>query len=251
MKLNVIFFCLLLTTVSFAQLQDVNPSAGNLGGIPAFDDADGLRNPESLITNIDVQKIRGWASLTDFDDIILSRADAEGSVYLFDQWENRGVIEVEDKRYIFTNMNYNVRSGNFMSKISQDSVVIFDIGAYDRLVINDKAFKSVYNPSKRGNEVYEVIYEGPDFAILKGYSIHVVEANPNPMVNRSKTKITKKEAYYLKENNTIKTFRFKKKNILALAGEESEDLEQYARTNDLSFKKEDDVRRMLTNLVSN
>lgn len=55
----------------------------------------------------------------------------------------------------------------------------------------------------------------------------------------------------MKENNTIKTFRFKKKNILALAGEESEDLEQYARTNDLSFKKEDDVRRMLTNLVSN
>ncbi|PQB04914.1 hypothetical protein [Aureitalea marina] len=251
MKLIAFSLGLLVTIQSFGQLQDVNPSAGNLGGIPAFDDADGLRNPESLITNIDVQKIRGWASLTDFDDIILSRADAEGSVYLFDQWENRGVIEVDDKRYIFTNMNYNVRSGNFMSKISQDSVVIFDISTYDRLVINDKPFKSIYNPSKRGNEVYEVIFEGPDFSLLKGYSIHVVEANPNPMVNRSRTKITKKEFYYVKDGNSIKDFKFKKKAILALAREESGELEEYAKTNDLSFKKEDDVRRMLTNLMNN
>lgn len=247
---NILFLLgIALCSTMAAQLQNPDTS-GDIGGIPAFANSDGLRNPEDQITNIDVNKIRQWASLTDFDDITLSRAAIEGSVFLFDQWENNGVIEVGDKRYVFGNMNYHVKKATFMTKISEDSIVSFDLSTFDRIVINDKPFKSIYNPSKRANDTFEVIYEGKDLALLKVYSLEITEANPNPMINRSKSKIKKKSTYYLKKGNSIKRFKFKKKNLLELAGNKSADLELYAEKNKLSFKKDDDVRRMFTNMMN-
>lgn len=252
MKKLSLILALALSGTLCAQLQSPPPNGG-LGGIPPLSNAQGLEDNaigNNITTNIDINKIDGWASIDDFDTILLAKAGTDGSVYLFDEWENRGVIEVDDKRYIFSNMNYNVKRSAFQSKIGQDSVVSFDLSTFDRIVINDKAFKSIYNPSKRANENFEVIYEGSDMAILKGYVIEITEANPNPMINRSKRKILTKERYYVKKKNSIKSMKFKKKGILALAGDKSADLERYAKKNKLSFKDESDVRRMLTNVLN-
>jgi hypothetical protein len=240
-------FALALVATANAQLGDVSNSPGNVGGIAPFADADGLRNPESLIQNIDVQKILGWASVTEFDDIRLSKLDVNGSVFLFDEWDNKGAIEVGDKRYIFSNMNFSVRSSVFMSKISEDSVVSFDISAYDRILINDRPFKSIYNPGKNGNQVFEVIYEGEDFSLLKNYYLHISESSPNPMVNRARTKIIKKKDYFILVEGVVEPFRMKKKSLLELVGDRGDDLEAYAKAHGLSFRKDEDVRAMLSN----
>lgn len=238
---------LVVVSTAQAQLGAVNQSAGSGGGIAPFENADGLRNPESLIPNIDVWKIRGFASVTDFDDIRLEKLDATGSVFLFDEWNNKAAIELNDKRYIFSNMNFSVRSGVFMSKISEDSVVSFDISTYDRIVINDRPFKSIYNQGKNGNQVFEIVYEGQDFSVLKNYYLHVADSNPNPMVNRSRTKISKKTDYYILRNGVVEPFRMKKKNFMALAGDRADELDAYAKANGLSYRSDEDVRRMLTN----
>ena len=204
---------------------------------------------QNINTNIDVNKLEGIGIL-EFDNLRLSKGNIDGSFYLYDQWENRGVIEVEDKRYVLSNMNYDVRKGTFMSQINQDSLVTFDITTFDRVLINDRPFKSIYNPSKRANETFEIIFEGPDFSILKGYAIEITEANPNPMINRSKRRVLKKSSYFVKKRNSIKRFKMKKKNLLALAGDKKGQLENYAKANRLSFKKDNDVRRMMVNVLS-
>lgn len=249
MKNLFLFLGIAICSTMVAQVQNQDGS-GDVGGIPAFQNPDGLRNPQDQINNIDVNKIRGWASLSDFDDIVLYTPSIQGSVFLFDKWENRGVIEVDEKRYVFFNMNYHVKKATFMTKISDDSIVSFDLSTFDRIVINDKPFKSIYNPAKRANDTFEVIYEGEDFSLLKTYSLHITESNPNPMINRSKSKIKKKSSYYLKEGNSIKKFKFKKKNLLALAGDKASELELYAGKNKLSFREDDDVRRMFTNIMN-
>ena len=215
-------------------------SPSNSLGLIGADEGTLIINPTDLI------KIEGFGSARDFDDIRLGGAPTDGNVLLFEDWKNRGVIEVEDKRYIFDNMNFHLVKSVFMSKIDKDSVVSFDLSTFNRIVINDLVFKSIYNPATRGNENFQVIYENPKVSILKNYEIVVTEADPNPMINRQKRKIEKKGTYYIKKGNSIKPFKFKKKNIAALAGDRSGEMIQYAKTNKLSFREDRDVSRMLT-----
>lgn len=55
---------------------------------------------------------REWSkimsSFGEFDDIEFNKRGLDGTVYLFDKWENNGVIEVENKRYEFSNINFNI-----------------------------------------------------------------------------------------------------------------------------------------------
>ena len=96
--------------------------------------------------------------------------------------------------------------------------------------------------------MYQVVFECPDYSIVKEFAIEIREANPNPMINRSKRKIIQKEYYYKLVGQRLERFKFKKKNILALAGDQADDLEAYAKANRLSFKDDDDVAQILIQL---
>ena len=96
--------------------------------------------------------------------------------------------------------------------------------------------------------MYQVVFESPEYSILKEYAIEIREANPNPMINRSKRKIIQKEYYYKLVGQRLERFKFKKKNILALAGDQAEQLEAYAKANKLSFKEDSDVADLLVHL---
>ena len=96
--------------------------------------------------------------------------------------------------------------------------------------------------------MYQIVFECPDYSIVKEYAIEIREANPNPMINRSKRKIIQKEYYYKLVGQRLERFKMKKKNILALAGDQSEQLEAFAKSNRLSFKEDSDVADILIHL---
>lgn len=257
MKKVVLIIALLTWIGTFGQLTNTNNTTNtsniNTGVFGSPTNSLGLQGAEEgtiTVNPIDIWKIEGFGSARDFDDIRFGSVPTDGSVLLFDEWENRGVIEVEDKRYIFNNMNFHMVKSTFMSKIDNDSVVSFDLSTFNRIVINDLVFKSIYNPARRANETFQVIYESQAFSILKTYEIVIREADPNPMTNRSKRKIQKKANYHLKKGNSIKPFKLRKKSILQLAGDKSGELEKYAKENRLSFNKDEDVTRLLTIIMN-
>lgn len=169
----------------------------------------------------------------------------QGSVHLFDGWNNRGIfITSEDKKYSLRNINYNVQRNVFESKIGTDSVFTFNTGNIDKIVINNRPFKSIYNPAVRAENIYEVIFENDKFAILKKYEVELVEGSDNPMVVRP-SKYLLNDSYWVKKRNSVKSFKMKKKNITKLAGKDAKALEQYAEDNNLSFKDDAEVSRML------
>ena len=93
--------------------------------------------------------------------------------------------------------------------------------------------------------MYEVIYGGTDFAILKRYRIDVKEGSDNPMVNRQSKYITMSE-YFVQKGERLTSFKLKKRFVLNLVGNKASEMEAYARKNNLSFKKELDVNRILS-----
>ena len=229
---------ILLASLNFVKAQDhaLHGAPTNNLGLNAGEEGMMVYNA------LDISKISGV--FYEFDDIRLAKVATEGSFLLFEDWKNKGVILYGGKKLIISNINFNIKSGQFMSQLEKDSTFVFDFRGIDKIIVNDRPFKSVYNNQLAENMVCEVLYEDNKIALLKNYYVTTLESSPNPMLNRPKNKIQKQSNYFISKNNFVSPFKLKKSEILELS-EKSGGLEKYVKSNRLSYKKEEDVAKML------
>ena len=173
-----------------------------------------------------------------------------GSTYLFDDWNNDGEIQtLTGERFLVRNINLNISRNAFEAKINNnDSIFSFNFNNIKQVIINGKSFKNYF--SNEDNRVYELIYSGTQFTILKGFSVKLVTGSGNPMLNRSNDKYVKKESYFIRslENNTIEGFKLSKRSLNKLFQNSSIDVSRilaYIDSNKLSYKDENDVIKIL------
>ncbi len=224
----ILLVCFAVTSLGYAQLQTtVNANNNNLGALATYGPDGANIGATSLVLNPTIP--------------------IEGSVYLFDTWRNNGVfLTNKDKQLLIRNLNFNIDLGTFESQIAKDTIFTFTFDNIKRVFVNSREFKAIFKPSTGLYTVYEVIYEGEDFAILKKYRITIKKgAENNPMVNR-KTKFITMDEYFLEQGEQLSKFRLKKKTVLKLSGDRASEMQAYAKENKLSFKNELDVNRMLT-----
>ena len=182
----------------------------------------------------------------EFDDIRFGKRGFEGSAFLFDSWDNRAEIIAGNKKYIISNINFHINRDIFVTQMEGDSTFVYDFKGIDRIVVNNRAFKNVYTISEGKNKVYEVIFENKQMSLLKGYSTDLVQASPNPMVNRTRNKIKRVSNYYILKDGNLRVIKLKKSNILRIFDEDQAKLlEQFVKENKLSYRKEEDVTKML------
>ena len=171
-----------------------------------------------------------------------------GSVYLFDEWNNSAEIHtLSNEKFLVRNINLNINRNAFEAKLTDsDSIFSFNFNNIRHIVINDKIYKNYYYNDD--NRVYEIIYQSNKFSIMKGFSIKVVSSSGNPMVNRSNDKYAKFSSYFIKQNNSIKPFKLRKRSIYNLLDDDKNAisrLESYVSNNNLSYKREKDVVQIL------
>lgn len=187
--------------------------------------------------------------LAQFDDIELEKKGIEGSVMLFPTKNNhQGKVYSGKKVYVLKDLNYNVKSEQFQTKLENDSIFIYNLEGLTRVQIEDKNFSVMYDAVAGERRIYEVIQSGKKLSLMKRYSIKVLKASPNPMVNRKKTKIIKKWRYYTVDaNDNIVEFKGKKKAILAMAkdNESKKLMKDFISANRLSVKKEEDIKKIV------
>lgn len=180
--------------------------------------------------------------------LVINRVgNVEGSVHLFETWSNTGILDLggeEPKRYLIRNINYNIYNDAMESQVGKDSVFTFDNPNIERIYINSREFKKYYFPRDRGSRYFEVIYENSDFSLLRIYTLSLSEGSNNPMVNRPSRYVTHSEAY-VRKGSSFQGIRLKKSTILDLAGPKAKEVDSFAKENDLSYKKDFDIRRML------
>ena len=173
-----------------------------------------------------------------------------GSAYLFDEWNNDGEIQtLTGERFLVRNINLNISRNAFEAKINDnDSIFSFTFNNINQIIINGKSYKNYFY--NEDNRVYELIYSGRDFTILKGFSVKLVTGSGNPMVNRSNDKYVKKESYFIRssQNKTIESFKLSKRSLNKLFENSSMDVSRilaFIDSNNLSYKDENNVIRML------
>ena len=173
-----------------------------------------------------------------------------GSAYLFDEWNNDGEIQtITGERFLVRNINLNISRNAFEAKINDnDSIFSFTFNNIKKIIINGKSYKNYFY--NEDNRVYELIYSGNNFSILKGFSVKLITGSGNPMVNRSNDKYVKKESYFIRSSDTktIESFKLSRRSLNKLFENSSMDMSRilaFIDSNNLSYKDENNVIRML------
>lgn len=175
----------------------------------------------------------------------------EGSVYLFDSWKNKVVINSGENNFSLRNANFNTKKNTFESKINNtDSIFTFDFTNIDRMVVNNKIFKRVFSPIDGGYKIYEVVAESGDYAVYKDHYIEIKEGNPNPMLVQTSDKYIIRDSYYMKKGKSFKRMKFKKSSIVKSFGNKAKAVEEYAKENNLSFKNEQQLQQIVSYYAS-
>ena len=173
-----------------------------------------------------------------------------GSAYLFDEWNNDGEIQtLTGERFLVRNINLNISRNAFEAKVNDnDSIFSFNFNNIKQIIINGKYYKNYFN--NEDNRVYELVYSGKTFSILKGFTVKLVTGSGNPMVNRSNDKYVKKESYFIRstDKKTIESFKMNKRSLNKLFENNLKDVSRilaFIDSGNLSYKDEKDVIRML------
>ena len=175
----------------------------------------------------------------------------DGSIYLFKKWKGSpAVIESKDKKtFVLDNINFNLKTNRFVTKISQDSIFVINMDKIDNINILGKVFKKI--DSEIGTRIFEVVFESDKISILNFHSVKLVEGSVNPMLGRKNDKLIHKQAFYIhNEANTVQ-FKLNKKSILdILSSNETEKkaIKNYYSRNKFSYKSIDDLKKVLNNL---
>ncbi len=168
-----------------------------------------------------------------------------GSIHLFKSWMNIGEINVDQKKYKMLNINFNVETNKFETKVGNDSIFVFNISNIENIYVNKQKFQSFYFPKKSKNEIFEIIYDGDDMKLIKGHEISIVYGDPDPaQVKKTQGKNYKISIYYVKNGNSINKVVLKKKAILSLFGAKKTAVASYVKENKLSYKKDRDLNRI-------
>ena len=98
--------------------------------------------------------------------------------------------------------------------------------------------------------MYQVVYENNSFSLLKGFSVKLVSRSGNPMINRENDRYVRKKKYFLrnKKSKTIKYFKLNRRSISKLfinVNKTQIEVDSFISVNELSFKDEKDVSKLL------
>jgi len=171
----------------------------------------------------------------------------DGTVYLFDDWNNRGIIyTTAHEKLAINNINLNIQRNAFEAKVGNDSLFSFSFNNIEKFVINNRVFKNYYWDND--NRVYEEIATQKNFEILKGFNVKFFEGSSNPMLNRKNDKYIRNETYYVRKDGKITFLALKKSRILKLLDlndQQKEKVLDYVDQYKLSFKSEDDLQKIL------
>jgi len=168
-----------------------------------------------------------------------------GNIYVFKNWNNKCIITIGDEVFKLSNINLNIKTDRFEAQVGKDSMFAFNTSNIDFVYINNRKFKSFYMPQQSKNRNFEIVFDGKQLKLLKGYEVGIRFNDPDPlMVKKNVDNYFTTLTYYIKNEENIDKIKLKKKSILALFNNKSNLVSDFVKENKLSYKNENDLNKM-------
>ncbi len=164
----------------------------------------------------------------------------KGTKFLLKKFVHNGVITTfYNKSYETANINIDLTTNNFVSKINKDSLFVYN--NLKKVVIDGDVFE------KRGDKIFRVISKGKKISLYK-YSFKEktkprIDKYSKEIKSPSKWKL-REEYFYEKNGNGLKKIKLKKRNFLKLL-KSNKYVKEFIKKESLSIKKDKDLEKIL------
>ncbi|PHQ57339.1 MAG: hypothetical protein COC16_01325 [Lutibacter sp.] len=162
--------------------------------------------------------------------------------YSYSNFNNKGILFLNNTKYEISNLNFNASTNSFESRINRKKLFSYKNALIDSVSINNHLFKKI------DGYFYEELYKNENFSFLKKHDIKFHEGTMSRMnLSKSEGFTSLVYRYLLKYKSEFKPLKLNKKSILGLI-ENKEDqnaLNLFVKKNKLSFKRENDIGRIL------
>jgi hypothetical protein len=165
--------------------------------------------------------------------------DKTRDLHMFSDWKNQGVIHMDGKVYRLRNINLNVSDNTIDSKV-KEKYFIYKSRLIDSISINNSNFKRL------GRSFYEVLLEKKDNLFLKKFDSRQLKSKSNRLGGTIvRTSKILKFKYLIQSNDEFIKIELNKKSILGLFEDKQDILLNYVKDEKLSYKKEEDLIKIL------
>ncbi len=180
--------------------------------------------------------------------VVNEKVEIAGSKFLQKTWENRATIRtLGGKQLTLKNVNFEIDEGTFALE-NKGVLFLIDGNKYGEIIFNGVSFKYLYNPLTKETRYQEVLAENNNFMIVKDYYLEIREIGGQGARSyagsRGNKSYRKKFRYYLMMKDHFSEFKRKKSVVLDLLGEKANEIETYVEENDLSYKKDQDLKKI-------
>ena len=169
----------------------------------------------------------------------------EGSKYLFEDWnDDYLVVDLQGNEFKLTNLNYDIVAKELETKISNDSIFIYNYNNLDYFVHKKQIYK-IYN-----EQVFLQVSNNEKFSLLKQFSVSIQNAVINPMTKEemSPKKYILHTKYKILKENKLYDFKLNKKSFLDFFPNAKDEVLTFVKQNKLSFSNESDAVRILKHM---
>ncbi|OIQ28141.1 MAG: hypothetical protein BM564_10465 [Bacteroidetes bacterium MedPE-SWsnd-G2] len=175
----------------------------------------------------------------------------KGSVYLYDGWQNISTVYFGDQANTLTKFNYNIKYDRFEARFSQDSVLVLNPLKVTKVIVNNREFKRMEDPSSPGSmSFFEIVCNSDNVVIIKQHRVSKKEGSFNPMTQQQikPDEYIKSAVYFVSKDKgeKFKKTKLKKSTVLSLVdSEKREAIANYVKEEKLSYKDEQDLHKIL------
>ena len=250
---SIILMTLLSTyTIQSQSFVDALRIANN-GSLGTLDNINGASNSEfRTLTGNEFEWSKVMGVLYQFDDIRFGNIAVDGSNLLFKDLQDNAKIYLDSIVLNFSKVNYNIKKDQFFTSTGNDSIFVFDFNLVKKIRVSGRTFKRQYNAVQGLEKTYEVLFQGKKTSLLKNYDAKLIQASPNPMVNRSRNKIKINKTYYLEVGGKMMPVKLGKSSLFKTFGDKNRArLKNIISEHKLKLRKEEDVVKLLQLLESN
>lgn len=189
--------------------------------------------------------IGGISNLWQYHTIKTSTEEVKGNPFLFEDWNNKGVVYSEGKYFEVDRLNYNIYKEEIGAMKDKESVFAYDSQYIDSVKINDTRLHKI------DGKFYEVLEIGSKASLFKKYETRIAEGQLN-VTDQTKgpSRLVIMDDYYVLSEDKLMKFKPSKKSLEEVFSDQAPEMKKLMKDKKLNYKKQDDLIRIFKSFNS-
>ncbi|SMD33003.1 hypothetical protein SAMN04488029_1366 [Reichenbachiella faecimaris] len=176
-----------------------------------------------------------------------ANADIDGTVYVSEGWKKGSVINALGNETPVDQLQYDVYNQKILFVLGGQIYSLNEDLNIKEFRLGHKVFEKRFISGENKPDFFEVLSDNSKIGLLKRYKCTLVKgkASTGALPGRNDMFVMDTELYVEKEGGALEKIKPNKGNVLDLMDDKSDKIVEFAKSNKLNYRKEQDLTRIL------